>query len=511
MNDLSRWIDKHASFQAARPALVFEGRPITYRELSRRIHQTARMLKQELHIEPGDRVAYLGKNSPELLILLFACVRLGAIFLPLNWRLTAPELTFILGDAGAKVLVTEVDFRAVAEAIHAELPQCRLLASRFESNRQGSPWISMETLLQKAEGDDSNPGVSADDPVLLIYTAGINGEPKGVALSQQALFYNTLNTLHMHDMHGADVVLAVLPLFHAGGLSIQTLPALYVGATVVLHRQFDAAETLACIRVERPTLLVLVPTAMRALIAQEDWARTDIGCLRLLTVGSSHVPRRLIEAFHARKVPVAQVYGLTEIGPVSVYQRAEDALIAVGAVGRPGLYNEVRVVDARGNEQPAGSSGRILVRGPNVLSRYWNDETATQEALRDGWFVTGDIGYFDENGSLWISDRQRDVVVSGGENIYPAELERLLVAMPEIESAAVVGVADEYWGESPVAVVVLASGATLTEEALVDRLQDRIAGYKQPRSVMFVDRLPTNAAGEIDKSALRKQISEKRQ
>ncbi|GAB4350939.1 MAG: AMP-binding protein [Gammaproteobacteria bacterium] len=504
MIDLSRWIDKHASFQAAKPALIFEGRPITYRELSTRVRQTARMLKNELDIEPGDRVAYLGKNSPELLILFFACTRIGAIFLPLNWRLATPELVLILRDAGARALVAEVDFRAAAEAIHSNLPGCRLLASRFESSRPNSPWLSLEALLEGAEGEDRNDAVSTDDPALLVYSATPEGRPKGVVVSQQALFYNTLNTLHMHDMHGSDVVLTVLPLFHIGGLCIQTLPALYVGATVVLHSQFDAAEVLACIRAERPTLLVLVATAMRAMTRQEDWSRTDISCLRMVTVGASPVPRRLIDAFHARKVPVAQVYGMSEIGPVSVYQRAEDALLTVGSVGRPGMYNEVRIAGPQDEALPAGGIGDILVKGPNVMSGYWNDEEATRKVFRDGWFVTGDIGYFDGNGSLWLTDRREEAVVSGGETLYPAELERLLEGMPEVEAAAVVGVADEYWGEVPVAILVPRPGAQLGTDEVKAYLNGRIGRYKHPRRILLVGQLPTDSNGNVDRAALRR-------
>lgn len=507
MSSIARWIDTHAAFQPDKPALVYEGRSITYGEFARRIAATARMLKHQLGIGRGDRVAYLGYNSPEFLILLFACARLGAIFAPLNWRLAPPEHVYMLRDAAAKALVVEADFRQAAEGFREQLPDCEFVACRFESTRETTLWRSMAALLQSAAGDCDNPHVDESSPLLLVYTSGTTGHPKGALLTQQALFYNALNSLHMHDMSARDVILTVLPMFHVGGLNIQTLPALYAGATVVLHRKFDAAETLACIRVERPTLLVLVPATMAAVQGREDWARTEIGCLRMLSTGSCHVPRPLIEGFHVRGVPVIQVYGSTETGPVSTYQRMEDAERSLGSAGKAGLHCALRIVDEEGRDRGPGESGEILLKGRNLFFEYWGNEQATAEAFCDGWFRTGDVGFQDGDGNLWINDRKKDVVISGGENIYPAELEVILEEMPEVQEAVVVGRPDERWGEVAVAVVVRRPRADLDAAAVLARFQGRLARFKHPKEVLFVDALPRNAMGKVLKYELRVRLA----
>lgn len=507
MSTIANWIDKHSIFQPQKSALIYEGRAISYGEFAERVAVTARMLKHRLGVGRGDRVAYLGYNSPEFLILLFACARLGAIFLPLNWRLAPPEHLFILRDATAKALFVEADFREVAEGIRAEFPDCEFVACRFESIHKAQLWRSMAELLESATGDAENPHVDEKSPLLLIYTSGTTGHPKGALLTQEALFYNALNSRHMHDMSGRDVVLTVLPMFHVGGLNIQTLPALYVGATVVLHRKFEPAETLACIRAERPTLLVLVPATIAALLSEDDWARTDIGCLRALTTGSCHVPRALIESVHARKVPVIQVYGSTETAPIATYQRVEDAQVSPGSAGKAGLYCEIRIVDDHGVEVAPGTSGEILIRGRNLFFEYWGKEQATAEAFRDGWYCSGDIGYLDERGDLWINDRKKDVIVSGGENIYPAELEVILSAMPEIQDSVVVGRSDERWGEVAVAVIVRRAGESLDVATVLERFQGQLARFKHPKEVLFVDVLPRNAMGKVLKYELRQRLS----
>ncbi len=507
MSTIANWIDKHAEFQPQKPALIYEGRSITYGEFAQRAADTARMLKHQMSVGRGDRVAYLGYNSPEFLILMFACARLGALFLPLNWRLAAPEHTYILKDAAAKVLAVEADFREHAEGFRDQLPDCEFIACRFESNREASLWRNMADLIETAQGDTENPHVDETNPLLLVYTSGTTGRPKGALLTQQALFYNALNSLHMHDMCARDLILTVLPMFHVGGLNIQTLPALYSGATVILHQKFDPADTLACIRGQRPTLLVLVPATMAAVQAQADWEESDLGSLRVLTTGSCHVPEPLIAAFRERSVPVIQVYGSTETGPVSTYQRATDAEVVAGSVGKAGLHCEIRIADEQGNELSRGESGEVLIRGGNLFFEYWGNELETGNAFRDGWFRSGDIGYLDDSGDLWINDRKKDMVISGGENIYPAELEVVLEAMPEIQEAAVVGRPDEQWGEVAVAVVVIRAGAALDEATLLGRFEDKLARFKHPKAVVFMDALPRNAMGKVLKYELREQLA----
>lgn len=501
--DLSSWLDRHADFTPAKVALRTEGGAVTYAEMAETVHAWARMLKSRFGVGRGDRVAYLGLNSPEFLYLLFACARLGALFIPLNWRLAPPEHRFILSDSAAKVVFCEMEFREHAESIAADLPDCDHVAIDFPAE---GGWLSLAEALAEARGDDRNPHVSLDSPLLLVYTSGTTGHPKGAVLTQNALQWNAINSTHMHDLTSRDHVLTVLPMFHVGGLNIQTTPALHMGATVTLHRRFDPEATARAIAADRPTLLVLVPATMQALINHPAWPDLDLSSLRCLTTGSSVVPPALIQRFHDRGVPVIQVYGSTETCPIAIYQRIDDAFDTVGSVGRPALHCQVRIVDPEGRDLPPGESGEVLVKGPNVMFEYWGNERATWEALRSGWFFTGDVGWRDERGLYYINDRKKDVVISGGENIYPAELEVVLAEMPEIAEAVVVGRPDPRWGEVPVAVVVLKEGQSVSREAILSRFDGVLARFKHPKDVIFVDKLPRNVMGKVQKFQVRDMI-----
>jgi acyl-CoA synthetase (AMP-forming)/AMP-acid ligase II len=291
--------------------------------------------------------------------------------------------------------------------------------------------------------------------LLIVYTSGTTGQPKGTVLSQAAVACNALNSIHMHGLRARDHVLTVLPMFHVGGLNIQTLPALSCGATVTLHARFDAGATLGAIAADRPTLTLLVPATMQAMIGHPAWATTDLSSLRAVATGSTDVPVPLIEAFHARGVPVIQVYGSTETGPVCLYQQTAEAFETVGSIGRAGRHSDIRLIDEAGREVADGTPGEILVRGGNVAEGYWRQPELTAAAFRDGWYHSGDVALRDERGLYWFKDRIKNVIISGGENIYPAELERILHGLPGIAEAAVVGRRDQRWGEVPVAVVAL--------------------------------------------------------
>lgn len=499
MTTLAHWLDRQADFLADKPALCFEGAALGYGDFAERVRRVARLLKHELGVGRGDRVAFLGYNSPDFLTLLFAAARLGAMFIPLNWRQAPPEHSYILADAGASVLVCEPEFQAAAESIRAAHPDCTFVAQGFS----GAGWLAFEELLDTARGDDRNPHVDYSQPLLVVYTSGTTGHPKGAVLTQNALFWNAVNSTHMHDLTSQDRVLTVLPLFHVGGLNIQTLPALHAGATVLLQRRFEPTATLHAIAHERPSLVVLVPATLRALIDHPQWLATDLSSLRVVTTGSSIVPIPLMQAFHARGVPVIQVYGCTETAPIAIYQRREDAERTLGSTGKPALHCEIRIVDNEGQDVSAGEAGEILVRGPTVMYEYWGDEPATRRALREGWFYTGDIGHYDAEGYYYIDDRKKDLIISGGENIYPAELELVLHECPDIVEAAVVGRADERWGEVAVAVVVKRAGSALDEDGIKALFEGRLARYKHPRAVVFVERLPRNVMGKVLKFLLR--------
>lgn len=500
--NLSFWLEKNADFTPDKTAIRFEGNSISYADFAEKTRLHARTLKHVYGIGRGDRVAFLGLNHPDLLYLFFACARLGAMFLPLNWRLAAPEHLFILQDATAKILICDAEFEAHANALREELPDCEFIASDFDAGN----WHNLQKDLAAATGDDSNPHVSLETPFLLVYTSGTTGRPKGAVLTQNGIQTNALNSVHFCDMTASDHILTALPMFHVGGLNIQTTPAFYVGATVTLHRRFDPQEILRCIEEEKPSLLVLVPATIQAILAQPSWLETDLSSLRLVNTGSSMVPLHLIMAFHDRGVPVGQVYGSTETGPVAIYQKIENAWAKPGSAGKVALHCDMRIVDDAGQDVSPGQSGEILLKGGNILFEYWGDEAATQKSLRDGWFYTGDIGYQDEDGDVWVNDRKIDVVISGSENIYPAEIEAFIHEMPDITDAVIVGKSDDKWGEVPVAVVILKAGETVTELEFLARFQDQLARFKHPKAVLFVDDLPRNAMGKILKYEVRKLV-----
>jgi fatty-acyl-CoA synthase len=497
---LSRWIERHAAWQPTKPALIADGRTISYQEFAARIDALASGLVR-LGLTRGDRIAILAYNRPEYLELVFAAARIGAIVVPLNWRLAPPEHQSIVGDAAIAALVCEAKLRGAAQAIGAPLESVRRIAIGFAAEG----WTEYEALLAEVRSDG---GGLPDDPALIVYTSGTTGKPKGAVLTQNALAWNAVNGVAAHDMAAADRILTNLPLFHVGGLNNQTLPAFHAGATVLLQRRFAPGEMLAAIARDQPSIILLVPAVMSALIGHPAWQSTDLSSVRLAMAGSSVVPVDLIRAFHARGVPVGQIYGSTETAPIAAVLRREDALRKAGSAGTAALHCDVRIVDERGRDVARGARGEILVRGPNVMRGYWRNETATRAAFHGGWFRTGDIGALDDDGYLFVVDRKQDMIVSGGENIYPAELEALLSGHHAIAEAAVVGCPDRRWGEAPVAFVVRAPGSALDENAVKALFDGQLARFKHPQRVIFVDGLPRNAMGKILRYELRKRLAE---
>jgi fatty-acyl-CoA synthase len=447
-----------------------------YRGLSRQVAATAALLAG-CGVRRGDRVAWLGRNDVAQFSVLFACAQLGAIHLPLNWRLAVPELRFILEDSGATILAADPDDDAMDElGLAAAPPGCRLM------------W-DVETL----HSEDCHDVIGdARDPLLLVYTSGTTGRPKGALLTQHTVLANARHAQALFAISPADVVLTVLPLFHVGGLCIQTLPALLSGAAVVMHRRFDPDAFFDSVEAEGPTLTLLVPAIMRALVAHPRWASADFSSLRAVGAGSSDVPLDLIEAFHAKGAPVQQVYGATETGPIAIAQTREEALAAPGSIGRPVPGVEARL---------APGTNEILVRGPNVMSGYWNRENG----LNDGWFATGDVGRIDAHGRWWFTDRLKHLIISGGENIYPAEVERVLATAPGIVEGAVVGRADPKWGEVPIAVVVPGEGFDAAR--VLAHFDGRIARFKKPRDIVTVAALPRTALGKVAVAEVKKLVN----
>jgi fatty-acyl-CoA synthase len=491
--NLADLIERNAAFTPAKPALRFQDTEWTYQDFAERIATLARVLKSGLGVCRGDRVAVLATNHPDYLALLYACARLGAMLVPLNWRHAVPEQMFILSDAGARTLFVAQAFDAVCAPLASVMPGTHLVGLNYTP----TDGQSLEALMAAENGAEAEHGVGWQTPLLIVYTAGTTGRPKGAVLTQEALVWNAAMSQHMHAMTSEDHVLTVLPLFHVGGLNIQTTPALQLGATVTLHSRFMAGETLRAMAEDRPTLTVLVPSTIQALIEHPAWPEADLSNLRAITTGSTIVPQALVDAIAVRGVSVLQVYGATETCPIAVYTRLGGDTSRVGSTGQPGLFCEARVVDETGQEVPDGVPGEVIVRGPSVLTEYWRNPTATADALRDGWFWTGDIAQRDADGHFTIHDRKNNMIVSGGENIYPAEIERALLDHPAVAEAAVIGVPDPRWQEVPLAFVVLRAGAVASTDDLRAYLRERLARFKVPREIVFVAGLPRNALGKV--------------
>ncbi len=503
--DLSDWIKYRADSTPDKPAIEYAGGGLSYAALADQIGRFAQVLGVTLGLQPGDRLAYLGLNSPQLIILLFACARVGAVLLPLNWRLTGVEHVQLLRHAKPVALLVEKDFIAHVSAVSEQLGDIRLI--NFEGIHEGwTGWAELELKSQGMPAFSRPVGLSEADGVLLCYTSGTTGVPKGALLSKNAILCNALNSAHMHTLTADDVILTVLPMFHVGGLNIQSLPALHAGATLVLHRRFETDLFFEALAEQDITLTLVVPTVMLALMDDPRWLRTQPGSLRMIAVGSTVVPSKMVADVCAWGAPMVQIYGATETGPIAAYTPAAEAARKPASTGKAALHCELRLVDEKGAEVRQGEKGEILVCGDNVMNEYWGDVEATHEVFTDHWLHTGDVGHFDAEGFLYVDGRIKDMIISGGENIYPAMIENLLVARPEIEELAVVGRPDDYWGEVAVAVVVTKAGYSLDADQVLGFCVGKISRFSRPREVIMVDKLPRNAMGKVLKEELQQLV-----
>jgi len=489
---IDSWLNTHATHQPDAPALNFQDKSWTYRGFAGWVEQIAGALQHALGLERGDRVAFLGRNSDTEVALFFACARLGLIMVPMNWRLAPAELNYILADSGAKILFHDAHFidniPAALEGLSARAVDTSDRLADLIAANAGKSVVSAAVL---------------SDPLFIVYTSGTTGRPKGAVLTQHSILWNALISLHAHDFTPADHILNMLPLFHVGGINIQMMPCFFVGGQVTLHPAFDPEATIKALEHQGITTTVCVPTVMKALLFHPDWGDLKLPTLRLFNTGSTDVPVEIIEANHKRGIPMVQVYGATETGPIATYQKAHEAVATQGSIGRCGAHTQIKLMRDDKTVAPTGTPGEIWVKGPNNFSHYWNDPEATKAALVDGWFRTGDVAIQDKGGLYWFADRVKHVIISGGENIYPAELERVLGRVPGITDCAVVGRKHPKWGEVPVAVVVIGENGP-DRAAILAAFGDEIARFKHPKGVVFVDSMPRNAMGKVVASEVRK-------
>ncbi|WP_194923963.1 acyl-CoA synthetase [Catenulispora pinisilvae] len=486
---IGSWPARRARKTPHRTALVHEDRAITYAELDDRVNRLAHVLR-ERGISRGDRVAYLGPNHPAYLEALFAAGAIGAVFVPLNTRLTGPELRHQIDDSGSALLVT-------AGSPHRDLSGSQIEVLPAEGT-------GYEAALAAAAPQYRDEPVGLDDLCLIMYTSGTTGRPKGAMLTHGNMTWNCLNVLIDGDLAADEVTLVSAPLFHIAALGMTCLPTLLKGGTAVLEPAFDPARTLELIERLRITCLFGVPAMYEMLAAAPGWERADLSSLRNLMCGGAPVPGRTIRRYLDRGLAFVQGYGMTEAAPGVLLLAGRDAAEHAGSAGVPQFFTDVRLVGADGAPVGVEEPGELLVSGPNVTPGYWQRPRETDEAFHDGtWFRSGDIAQADAQGYVRLVDRVKDMIISGGENVYPAEVEDALLDHPDVAECAVFGVPDEKWGEVGRAVVVLKAGRAPDGAALLAHLDGRLARYKIPKSVVFTDTLPRSGAGKLLKGPLR--------
>lgn len=500
------WLGKRDMLTPNRLALVDDatGLRYTYRELNWRANRLAHSLRHRLGVVKGDRVAILAKNRIEYLDTLFATGKLGAVLVPLNWRLAERELEYQINDSGARLLLVGPEYLALAEQLRASCTLKQLIAMGAPANN----FHHYETLLAEADPAPIEEEVRLDDPHIILYTSGTTGRPKGAILPHRVLVWNALNTNVGWELRADDISVIHTPFFHTGGINVLTIPLLHAGGTMVLMREWEPTRCLELIAQERVTVFFAVPTMFQMLLDTPSFAQTDFSSVRFFISGGAPCPVPMIHAYQARGILFRQGYGLTEVSVNCFTLNPEDSLRKAGSVGRPMMHLDARLVDETGRDVGADTPGELWLRGPTVCAGYWNNPTATAAAITDGWFHTGDIARRDSEGYFFIVDRQKDMFISGGENVYPAEVEHVLYEHPAVVECALIGVPDERWGEVGRAIVVVRHGMAVSEEELIEHCRTRLARYKVPRSVIFVEALPYTPSGKVFKPALRERYKE---
>lgn len=498
-SEISCWIAAWARRTPEKIAIRFGDLELDYRALERRVALLAGALRERAGIADGERVAYLGHNAPELLDLLFACARAGAILVPLSARMPAPELAVVLENAGPRTLLAEAPFaETAAEA-------ARALALEVLTFGDGTGERTLDALLDGAPALPSDPGRDPRTPIVVINTSGTTGPTKAAVLTSEMLHFNALNVAAALDLGPDDEVLTNGPLSNTGPLNILTTPALAAGATVTLQREFHPGAMLEEIERRRITLVISAPAMTKALTAHPRWSATDLSSLRCVITGSTTVREDAVAPWFERDVTVLQDYGLTEAMPVVTIVPREDAYRRRATAGRPAAQCAVRVAAGDGSPLEPGEVGEVLVRGPTVMPAYWRNPEATRAAFHDGgWLRTGDLGRLDDEGMLTIVGRLKDVIIVGSANVHPADVEAVLERCEDIEEAAVVGRPDDELGEVPVAFVV--SKRPMTADEVVALCDGQLAAYKHPREVIFTDALPRSPIGKVRKDELRRAL-----
>jgi acyl-CoA synthetase (AMP-forming)/AMP-acid ligase II len=518
MDNFAGILDYHADRRPEKVILAHGETMYTTIELLERVEAAAAALL-DMGVGVGDRIALLLYNRPEFVELIFAANRIGAAALPLNYRLAKPEWAYILGHSGAAVLITEPEFLSGCEEICDDLRDLRHLVMVTGGDADDAPrdassqWVQYTSLIKDHRGQHVPvTDVGPDALQRLMYTSGTTSRPKGVRISHRNLMYKNLGLLVQFGWHSDEITAVCGPLYHVGALDMGGLATLHAGGSLVLQTRFHASNLLDLIQQHRVTSVWLAPSMVNAVLQAENLHTADLSSLRLILSGGEKMPesrlRQILEIFP--DLWFADAYGLTETVSSDTFLPQKHMYDKIGSVGRPLPHVQVRILDPEGTETPRGTIGEIAIRGPKVFTGYWCDEPATKEALRGGWFHTGDMGRQDDDGFFYVEDRKKDMIVSGGENIATPEVERILYDHPDVLEASVVGRPDERWGQVPHAYVVLRAGATRDADQLIEFCRERLAKFKAPRSIEFIDELPRTPSGKVLKRVLRESIGKTR-
>lgn len=506
LGGIGDWLRHNRRVRPEKAALVVGDERVSYRALDSRTNQFAHFL-HELGVRKGDRVAILMHNSIEFIEALFGCAKLGAIVVPVNYRLGVGEIEFIINDTESKVLIADALFRQQLTDLELACASLQHIAIAGSGEDFGGMVSGKRVDYQDAfhfGSSDREVPVAFADPLIIMYTSGTTGSPKGAVLTHQSITWNIINTmLGPAAMEYGDVVLGVAPLFHIGGLNIHVLPALYIGATIVLQSKFEPLDALRAIAREKVSILFLVPAMWRALSQVPEFDDFDLSSLRKLASGGAPCPVSVIRFYQDRGLRFSEGFGMTEGSPGVCMLDDESAIRKHGSVGKPKPNIQVRIVNEAGDDVPDGATGELVVRGPSIFDGYWRRPEATREAFRGGWFHTGDLAMRDDEGFYYIVDRKKDMLISGGENVYPAEIEKVLLKHEKIYEAAVIGVPDEQWGEVPKIIAMIQGDHPPTLEELQEFCSQHLARFKIPRYLEIVDDFPRTATGKVKKRELR--------
>jgi fatty-acyl-CoA synthase len=505
--NVGNWLYKRSLVSEDQPAILFGHQVVTYGRMNKRVNRLSHaMLKTGL--ANGDRVGVLSRNCPEFLEIYFACAKTGIIFVPLNFRLAPPELAYQITDSGLRLLFLNLELEPQAKKSEAFMGGQRPSYVGWGSSAT-SQILHYEDFI-KGEPEKEPPvndgTVTLDSPQMIMYTSGTTGTPKGALLSQQKTLFNTLNAQIYFDLYSRDIMLLVLPLFHSGGLNIMAVPTLYVGGSIVLSSQFDPQEFLSLIESHRVTQTMVVPTMINTILNETRPEDFNLSSLRSVLVAGEPISEHLMHEAQDRGFPVRQLFGQTETS-IQLWVPQNRAREKASAVGLPVFHGDVRVVDENDQTLRPRQIGEIVVKGPIQMMSYWNLPQESRQTIKDGWLHTNDLAFVDEDGYVHVVGRRGDMYISGGENVYPAEIEKVLATHPKIFEVAIIGVPHEKWGKTGHAFIKLKNGERIDYEEITSYLQDKVASYKIPKSVQFIDEFPKTASGKIKKSELVKLIS----